>query len=319
MLIRICLSLSLLGTGVGNAQITTWQLGGSGLDWVGNDTTRVMIDFAASAGSIQPQYIEAGQNIIQLADDWFFRRAPRELNFARGESPRIWKWNNGTGANTENGTFLVDGDSTTYNVPKAEEIEQQFFTIDLAVPVPAQQFGFFTPSQGFRSNGKKLREDAVPAYQVSIQEEDSPLLDQKADCATVASSSSSILSDDCGVLPLEKIVGQVTENFEPDIRVDFPPQYVRFIRYARKLSIIDAEDLNRCGQVVAGESKNNAQATRKGCAGQGNLATALKGTVADFELFGEGAPKKVVYKTKIIDLGTEQNFGQLFFAAPLCA
>ena len=89
MLIRICLSLSLLGTGVGNAQITTWQLGGSGLDWVGNDTTRVMIDFAASAGSIQPQYIEAGQNIIQLADDWFFRRAPRELNFARGESPRI--------------------------------------------------------------------------------------------------------------------------------------------------------------------------------------------------------------------------------------
>ena len=315
MLIRICLSLSLLGTGVCNAQITTWQLGGSGLDWVGNDTTRVMIDFAASAGSIQPQYIEAGQNIIQLADDWFFRRAPRELNFARGESPRIWKWNNGTGANTENGTFLVDGDSTTYNVPKAEEIEQQFFTIDLAVPVPAQQFGFFTPSQGFRSNGKKLREDAVPAFQVSIQEQDSPLLDQKADCATVASSSSSILSDDCGVLPLEKIVGQVTENFEPDIRVDFPPQYVRFIRYARKLSIIDAEDLNRCGQVVAGESKNNAQATREGCAGQGNLATALKGTVADFELFGEGTPKNVVYKTKIIDLGTEQNFGRLFFAA----
>jgi hypothetical protein len=314
MLIRICLSLSLLGTGIGNAQITTWKLGGNSFDWVGNDTTRVMIDFT-TAGSIQPQYVEAGQNIIQLAEDWFFRRAPRELNFARGESPRIWKWNNGTGANTENGTFLVDGDSTTYNVPKAEEIEQQFFTIDLAVPIPARQFGFFTPSQGFRSNGKLLREDAVPAYQVSIQEEDSPLLDQKADCATVASSSASILSGACAVLSLEKIVGEVTENFESDIRIDFPQQYVRFIRYARKLSLLDAEDLNRCGQVVEGQKKDNAQATRKGCAGQGNLATALKGTVADFELFGEGAPKKAIYKSKIIDLGTEQNFGRLFFAA----
>ncbi len=67
--------------------------------------------------------------------------------------------------------------------------------------------------------------------------------------------------------------------------------------------------------VVADQEEDNAQATREGCAGQGNLATALKGTVADFELFGEGTPKEVVYKTKIIDLGTEQNFGRLFFAA----
>ncbi len=306
--------LGMLGTGIGDAQITTWQLGGDGLNWAESDTARVMIDFETAAGSIQPKYIAAGQNIIQLAENWVFRRAPRELDFALGEFPRVWKWNNGTGANTENGTFLVDNDSTTYNVPKAEEIEQQFFTIDLAVPVPADQFGFFTPSQGFRSNGKKLRQDAVPAFQVSIQEENSPLLDQKSDCATVSSSSASILSANCGVLPLEKIVADVSENFEADIHVDFPKQYVRFVRYARKLSLLDAEDLNRCGQVVAGESATNAQAVREGCAGQGNLAVALKGTIADFELFGEGAPKKVVYKTKIIDLGQEQNFGRLFFA-----
>lgn len=309
----ICLGM--LGAGIGNAQITTWQLGGDGLNWAESDTARVMIDFETATGSIQPKYIKAGQNIIQMAENWVFRRAPRELDFALGEFPRVWKWNNGTGANTENGTFLVDGDSTTYNVPKAEEIEQQFFTIDLAVPVPADRFGFFTPSQGFRSNGKQLRQDAIPAFQVSIQEENSPLLDQKSDCSTVASSSSSILAANCGVLPLEKIVAEVSENFEADIHIDFPKQYVRFVRYARKLSLLDAEDLNRCGQVVAGESSTNAQAVREGCAGQGNLAVALKGTVADFELFGEGAPKKVIYKTKIIDLGQEQNFGRLFFAA----
>ena len=313
--ISLLFSLSTLVGVSADAQITTWKLGGDGLQWVSNDTAQVMVDFESVPGAIQPVYIQPGQNIIQLAENWFFRRAPRELHFARGEFPRVWKWNNGTGANTENGTFLVDGDSTTYNVPKAEEIEQQFFTIDLAVPVPADQFGFFTPSQGFRSNGRKLREDTVPAFQVSIQEEDSPLLDQKADCTRSSGSSASAFVGDCGVLALEKVIAEVTENFEPDIRIDFPKQYVRFVRYARKLSILDAEDLNRCGNVVADQEEDNAQATREGCAGQGNLATALKGTVADFELFGEGAPKRVVYKTKIIDLGTEQNFGRLFFTA----
>jgi len=305
----------MLGTGIGNAQITTWKLGGSGLAWVGSDTAKVMIDFATTAGAIQPQYIEPGQNIIQLAEGWVFRRSPRELTFANGEVPRVWKWNNGTGANTENGTFLIDGDSTTYNVPKAEEIEQQFFTIDLAVPMPADQFGFFTPSQGFRSNGKLLRQDAVPAFQVSVQEENNDRIDEKSDCGSIASSSVSILTSTCGVLPLEKIVAEVGENFESDIRIDFPKQYVRFVRYARKLSDLDAEDLNRCGQTVVGENADNAQATREGCAGQGNLAVALKGTIADFELFGEGVPKRVLYKTKITDLGLEQNFGRLFFAA----
>jgi hypothetical protein len=317
MFVRMCLSacLCLLGGEIADAQVGIWKLGGSGLDWSQNDTTNAMIDFDAVPGAIQPIYIEAGQNIIQLVEGWRFRRLPRELGFVNGEWPRVWKWNNGTGAPTENGTFLVDGDSTTYNVPKAEEIEQQFFTIDLAVPVPADQFGFFTPSEGFRSNGKPLRKDAVPAFQISIQEENSEVFDQKSDCARVSSSSSSILSETCGVLSLETIIAEVSENFESDIRIEFPAQYVRFVRFARKLSILDEEDLNRCGTTVAGESSTNAQAVREGCLGQGNLATALKGTIGDFELFGEGAPKRVIYKTVITDLGPERNFGRLFFAA----
>jgi hypothetical protein len=281
--------------GSAEAQLSTWKLGGSGLAWSGSDTISAMIDFAAGGKAIQPVHIRPDQNIIQLIHTWAFRREPREIGFVNGEWPRVWKWNNGTGEPTENGIFLVDGDSATYNVPKAEEVEQQFFTIDLAVPVPAEQFGFFTPSGGFRSNGRPLREDAVPAYQVSIQEENSELFDQK------------------GPLPLEKVIAEVGENFNADVRIRFPRQYVRFVRYARKLSILDEEDLNRCGEAVAGEGLGRQ--IRRDCAGQGNLAVALKGTVADFELYGEGAPKRAIYKTKIAPLGPEQNFGRLFFAA----
>ena len=39
------------------------------------------------------------------------------------------------------------------------------------------------------------------------------------------------------------------------------------------------------------------------------------GTISEFEVYGEGFPKRATYRSKIIDLGTEQNFGRLFFTA----
>ena len=82
------------------------------------------------------------------------------------------------------------------------------------------------------------------------------------------------------------------------MRIEFPQQYARFFRWVRKLSIIDEEVLRRAGG-----------------GGQGNQARALLGTISEFEVYGEGVPRRVIYKTKIIDLGVEQNFGRLFFAA----
>ncbi len=51
--------------------------------------------------------------------------------------------------------------------------------------------------------------------------------------------------------------------------------------------------------------------------GQGNQARSLLGTIGEFEVYGEGFPKRATYRSKIIDLGVEQNFGRLFFAATL--
>ena len=263
------------------AQITAWQLGG-GQPWTGRDTVSVMIDFAKIDGAIQPIRIEPGTNIITLLDNWTTFRQPSELGYIDGERARIWKWNEGNGDPTENGVALIDADSTTYNSSKAEGIEKQFFTIDLAVPMPAQIFGFHAPSNGFRSNGTPLATDSTPAFQISVQEENQGTFGIK------------------GGWPLDRVIAEPTQNFDANVHIEFNQQYVRFFRWVRKFSIIDETALSR----VSGTS-----------AGQGNQARALLGTISEFEVYGDGFPKRATYRSKITDLGIEQNFGRLFFAA----
>ncbi len=277
-LVGLC-ALLLQATPV-HAQLSSWKLGGSGLPWSQQDTVRIMLDAESVPGSIQPVYIEPKTNIISLLENWSFLRQPKELGYVDGERPRIWKWNEGNGDPTENGVALIDADSSTYNSSKAENVSKVFFTIDLGVPVPAHTFGFHTPSSGYRSDGAALRTDATPAFQISLQQENSDLFGVK------------------GGWPLEKIIADRQENLAPDVLVEFPHQYARFFRWVRKLSIIDEEALRRASG-----------------GGQGNQARALLGTVSEFEVYGEGVPRRALYKTKIIDLGTEQNFGRLFFAA----
>jgi len=265
------------------AELANWKLGGSGLSWADNDTVRVLIDTNSLSGSIQPQYIHPDINVIGLLQNWSFLRQPKDLGYIDGERPRIWKWNEGNGDPTENGVALIDGDSTTYNSSKSEGVEKQFFTIDLGVPVPAQIFGFHAPSGGYRSDGTPLRTDATPAFQVSLQEENSDIFGIK------------------GGLALERVVAEPRENLASDVQVNFPQQYSRFFRWVRKLSTIDEEALSRD--------------TSGG--GQGNQSRALLGTISEFEVYGEGVPRRAIYKTKIIKLDTEQNFGRLFFSSQM--
>ena len=277
----LAVSIGLLAPIALKAEVTTWQLGGS-QPWAGQDTVSIMIDFERVPGAIQPVRVEPGVNIISLLDNWTTFRQPKELGYIDGERPRIWKWNEGNGDPTENGVALIDADSTTYNSSKAEGIDKQFFTIDLAVPMPAHTFGFHTPSSGFRSDGTPLHTDSTPAFQVSIQEENSEIFAVK------------------GPQPLARVVAAPTENFAPDVHIGFDQQYVRFFRWARKFSIIDETALTR----VSGTA-----------GGQGNQARSLLGTISEFEVYGRGFPKRATYRSKIIDLGAEQNFGRLFFAA----
>ncbi|MCY4603677.1 MAG: hypothetical protein OXE49_05535 [Gemmatimonadetes bacterium] len=259
------------------AQRQSWQIGGAGLAWSEGDSSVVLIDFDSVPGAIQPIYIDPDQSLFSLFTGWEPLKEPRELTFVEGETPRAWKGSQGNETTAHNGTYMVDGDSMSFNPPVSSNPESVWYTIDLAVPVPAHRFGFFTPPRGFRSDGIPFAEDAVPAYEVSIAAEGDP----------------SWLAGSQPYKRIGPLIADVAENFVARVQIEFPRQYVRFVRYKRKTSLLDS---GRGGNTSVGSG------------------TAFKGSIGDFELFGEGVPRKVVYRSRIFDLGAPRNFGRLFWA-----
>lgn len=259
------------------AEISIWKLGGSGLEWSENDTTRLFIDFDGVPGGIQPIYLTTDRTIFSHLDKWAFWRTPgdRMIDFAEGEMPRMWRWRDGLPA--PSGSLLIDGDRATYYSTKAVPLERDMYTFDFAVPVPVVAFGFATPSQGIRADGGVLVTDAVPGYDVSIAvEPGAQVIEGTLD-------------------PLDKIIADVDENFEPLVRIDLPRQYVRFLRYRRQSSLLDEDFEN---SFIGGQYRNPPP-----------------GTIGEFEFSTLGVPRQVIYKTRIIDLGQPMNFGRLFWSA----
>ena len=253
------------------AEVTLWQLGGSGLPWAGNDSARVMIDF--NAASIQPKLVTADSTVFVFLDNWSPKRDPDELGFIDGERPRAWKGCCGTSSTVDNALNLIDGTGATYNPVTSNSIDSEYYTIDLGVPVPLYRFAMRTPDKGFyRSDGTPLNEDAIPAYEVSIAPE------TNNDVINTAN-------------PIGAVITEASENVRPVVIADFPIQYVRYVRYKRKDSILDAFT----NQSV------------------GSSGTARSGTVGEFSLYGAGVPKRANYKTNILELGDVVNFGRLFW------
>ena len=278
------LVLLLLIASGGGAQVDIWQLGGSGLAWDKQDSLNILVDFDAAPGAIRPIYLEPDINVFSLLDNWQFWRNPdeRTLGWVEGQMPRLWKnWSGVGGDPTQSGVFMIDKDSSTYNAPMSEPVRSQFYTFDTAVPIPAVQFGFFTPPRGFRSDGTPLDADAVPAFDVSIGSDAEP---------AVLWGGNDLF---------EQVVANVAENYDPTVHIDFPRQYARFFRWRRQLSLVDEEAYDIC----------------RDCGGQGNQARALKGSVGGYEVFAHGIPQRVVYLSKIVDLGQVVNFGRLHWSA----
>ena len=279
------LLILLLAASTLHAQVEKWQLGGgSGLAWDQHDSLQVLIDFAGPPGTIQPRYLQPDQNVIHLLDNWEFWREPARYNlgYVDGQKPRFWnRWNGVGGDPTQSGVFMVDEDSTTYNAPLAQPLRTLFFSFDTAVPIPLVRFGFYTPSQGFRSDGTPLPLDTVPAFDVSIGGDSEPAVNWGGNDL------------------FQKVIANVGANFDPSVQIDVPRQYARFFRYRRQLSLADEEALDQC----------------RTCGGQGNQAIAFKGSIAGFEAFGQGVPQRAIYLGRIIDLGEVANFGRLHWSA----
>lgn len=268
------LYLGLSAMGWSGAEISTLKLGGSGLGWSANDTSNVLIDFAAAPGAIQPVYLRPDRTAFSYLNNWSALRDPRELGFVDGERPRMWRGWRGDESPNSNGTYLVDGDSTSINISGRAG---DYYTIDLAVPVPAFRFGFFTPPRGFRLSGTPLSEDVVPAFEITIAEEGTPNWLENLSYQRIGA-----------------VIADVRENFSNNVQIEFPTQYVRYIRYLRKESAQDR---------ILAQSGSGAQ----------NIEG--DGTIGDFEFFAEGIPKVANYVSQIFSLEREANFGRLFFAA----
>ena len=148
--------LALCLADAGSAQINFWQLGGGGLVWSEHDSTCIFVDFDSAPRAIQPIYLLPERTVFSYLDDWSPLRVPRDLGYVDGQRPRAWKGNDGAEATVNNAIYLVDGDSTTYNPHTSDLRSLPWYTIDVAVPVPAFRFGFFTPNQGYRSDGTPL-------------------------------------------------------------------------------------------------------------------------------------------------------------------
>ena len=261
-----------------DAQRQQWQIGGAARVWSDSDSLQVLIDYDAAPGAIQPVYIDSSRSMLTLFAGWQPLKEPRELFYIEGETPRAWKGANGNVTTAHNGTYMVDGDSLTFNPPVSSNPESVWYTIDLAVPVPAHRFGFFTPPRGYRSDGTPFALDAVPAYEVSIAAEGDPAWLE-------------------GTQPYQRIgpvIADAPENFAANVQIEFPRQYVRFVRYKRKTSLLDS-------------AEGSTNSVRSG--------TAFRGSIGDFELFGAGAPRKAIYRSQIFDLGMSVNFGRLRWAA----
>ena len=123
-----------LGATTVEAQRQRWQIGGAGLAWSGSDSIQVLVDFDSTPGAIRSVYIDSSKSMLTLFSGWQPLKEPRELFYIEGETPRAWKGAQGNVTTAHNGTYMVDGDSLTFNPPVSSNPESVWYTIDLAVP-----------------------------------------------------------------------------------------------------------------------------------------------------------------------------------------
>ena len=264
--------LLILATHV-DGQIGVFKFGGNGNAWSRSDSNTVFIDFRTFPGSIAPAYFNGEDNILDQLPFWSPFKFPTELDYEDGLIPRVWRAANGfywftAGTLT---TEWVDGDSSSYSPPVRRGIESEWYTFDVGVPVPADVVGFYTPPTGFRADGTPLSDDIFKAFEVSISEEFDPVLNQE--------------NGDGDYHRLEHLVADFPLNYEANVQLEFPKQYVRFIRLQRKPSIDDG------------------------------VRGVQQGTIGEFELKGAGVPRRVIYISQVIDLGRIVNFGNIYWSA----
>ena len=201
---------SLIVQGTLYGEILHWSLGGpSGLNWTEWTQQNTLVDLAAQPTALQPLQLKPDENLVPQLQ-WTRYKFPIVSYFRQG-MPRIWP---GTGEiSTPKGLDLmsfIDGDSGTYVRPLGNE----FVTIDLGAPVPAERMVFYPPEgvdpftqEPYRPNFR------LAGYEISA-----------------SNDAISIERETGGYHTLDVLLAHVEQNFDSVIEANFPRQNLRFFR-----------------------------------------------------------------------------------------
>ena len=219
------------------AEVSTLHFGGTGgAPWSEWTLLNLMVEDATPA--LQPLELRPDENVITQLPYWERSRYRRPVDpLWRSGMPRIWQ---GTGTSSRGLQFqnfmkFIDGDINTAFVAVIMPAGEVFFTLDMGLQIPAERFVVVPPEgvdpgtqipyrpfwafEGYAltaSNDEQLVNTQEPKFLSSYT-----YLGQVFPIAGFAKS----------VAPLDIVLADEEQNFDPIIEVEFPLRYLRFFRF----------------------------------------------------------------------------------------
>ena len=254
----------LSGLAVRSWAVDEFRLGGTE-PWAEWTWQNRMMDDATDPSVLQPRELKPGENLLPQLGPWYRWRSPGESTYRLGDV-RIWRGINYLRPRAEPRDF-VDGDPTTFFAAQTYSESNEFYTIDLGVPAPVDHFAFYPPEGRDALTQEPYRPNfAFKKYELS----------GSLDPVGVAKEEGTHYR------PLDILLASVDLNTEAVVHIEFPLQYLRFLRIYFFPEI--------------GSFYN-------------------KFALAELEVSGRGFPPQAVWTSQVIDLGQTVNIGRVRFGA----
>ena len=275
-----------------------WKLGGQGgRSWAETADLNVMGDATSTPGALQPWELRPDVSFLPLVsqrfswDRWQFPLDP----FWTEGIPRLWR---GPGNQQFAQQFqpiaaYVDGDHQTFNWntnfgPGGNKTNSEFYTIDPGAPVPLERFEIHLPPEFDPETGA-----ANPDCCDQFGKPWTHYIPHQGELTGSLIETTDMLLEGRGknrygeyYKPLPIPLGSVEQHLVAPIIIDFPLQYLRFVRWRTFPDNPDAPGVKI------------------------NFALAY----GEFELYGRGFAGQTRYVSHIQDLGQPATLGKVFMA-----
>jgi hypothetical protein len=237
--------LVLQASAFGQSSVSTWVIGGDNGDtWQQSVERSIALDDTTRAGSIQPQEIPRGHNVLREVTRTTGLQSSKNVfgytyNLSKGPitlegdtlklgwNPRMWDAGGREAGTIAISRGLFDGDGLTPAFLHAERVDgtptlDKYFTIDMGIPVPIDSVSFYPPQSGLAEDGRRQRSLFPVAYEVSRANTPVDWLifeDENTAAGTV------------GYHPLEEILGSTFTNNTSIVSLTPTLRFTRFLRF----------------------------------------------------------------------------------------